>query len=342
MALDLIELTALLEINDHDIEQFRDQLMNVFKDPLEVKKVMDRQCKERGKPNCQACKSKGECRIVYGAAYLMLGDVGNAKENIEYAKRYFSRKDDTWNSIICMALLGLAFAQNGEMREASSQAQDALLRLERVFLRIHAKDYPVKAYSLTDDLREFISNPPPPPQTAQPSAVPPKKGRILDQAKLVFPSLQVFSGVRAGPNGPIWDQLPKNPKALVDRIILDDCLHDLYSVSTGNQISINPDKKYGWVKVEGDSMEASKPVGILDGDYVLFSESSDADDGCIVIAAFSDDKRAGYKFAVKRYSKSDGLLISETKPPNKYDPLPLKKNTTIIATVIAVAKLSDE
>jgi hypothetical protein len=329
MILTLERLTKLLDIGDPEIKKLKNQVIKSFGDPVAMRMVLRQQCDKLGTSKCYSCEIEAECSVIGGIAHLDLGEIDPAIQKLEDANQHFRGENETWNSIICMALLGLAFEKHGEQRQALGEFQQALQKLSRNYLRVHANDYPAEAIKLEEDLKARVTN-----------RAPSKKKRLVRaQTLLVFSSLPVYSGVQAGPGGPTWAQpLPKNPRASVDRIILDEKPHTIHAISSGNQISITGGKKYGWAKIFGDSMTASKPVNIREGDLVMFYESDDADNGDIVIASCPDDAGTGYKFIVKRYSKSDGHLISETNPPNKYNHILLDENTRIIGTVIAVAK----
>jgi hypothetical protein len=329
MALALERLTKLLDISDPEIKKLKNQVIKSFGEPIAMRIVLKQRCENRERSKCYSCESEGECSVISGIAHLDLEETEMAIKHLEDASQHFRGESETWNSIISMTLLGLAYEKRGEWRQALPQFQEALRKLTRNYLRVHANDYPKEAIKLEEDLQAKVSH----------QAPARKKKHTRTQALLVFSSLPVYSGVQAGPGGPTWMQpFPKNPRTSVDRIILDDKSHIIYAISSGNQITLAGGKKYGWAKVFGDSMTASKPVEILEGDYVMFFEGNDADNGEIVIASCPDDSGAGYKFIVKRYSKSDGHLISETNPPNKYDHILLDENTRIIGTVIAVAK----
>jgi hypothetical protein len=329
MILTLERLTKLLDIGDPEIKKLKNQVIKSFGDPVAMRMVLRQQCDKLGTSKCYSCEIEAECSVIGGIAHLDLGEIDSAIQKLEDANQHFRGENETWNSIICMALLGLAFEKHGEQRQALGEFQQALQKLSRNYLRVHANDYPAEAIRLVDDLQAKISRKVPAK----------KKSSLRTQALLVFSSLPVYSGVQAGPGGPTWAQpLPKSPRTSVDQIILDDKLYSLHAITSGNQISLTAGKKYGLVKVFGDSMTASKPVKILEGDYVMFYESADAENGEIVIAACPENAGAGFMFIVKRYSKVDGHLISETTPPNKYNHILIDENTRIIGTVIAVAK----
>ena len=97
-------------------------------------------------------------------------------------------------------------------------------------------------------------------------------------------------------------------------------------------------KEYGWAKASGDSMNATKPIPILESDFVLFYKSSYAEDNAIVIASCRDERSMKFRYVIKRYDKANKLLISDTKLPNKYPPMPLGNDTIILGVVIAISK----
>jgi SOS-response transcriptional repressor LexA len=123
-------------------------------------------------------------------------------------------------------------------------------------------------------------------------------------------------------------------------IRLDNNPYSLHSTAESKQqITLVEGLNYGWAKVFGDSMVAAN---IDENDYVLFYESADADHRSIVVASLLEPNETDIKLIVKRYNKIDHLLCSETIPPNLYDPLELGRETKILGTVVAIAKLIHE
>ena len=163
------------------------------------------------------------------------------------------------------------------------------------------------------------------------------------KAQLALPWMPAYTGLQLGTNGPIWvGHLPENKGTFINKIILNDNPHEVYSLKQDvNLITLTSDKKYGWAKISGNSMNASKPIPILENNFVLFYESNAADNNAIVIAACFDRVGTGYQYVVRRYSESIWSLVSETEPPNKYDPMPIIDEVRIIGVVIAVAKASN-
>lgn len=120
-------------------------------------------------------------------------------------------------------------------------------------------------------------------------------------------------------------------------IILNNKSHSVHFLKPVDDVNaLVGGKKYGWVKALSDNMNSSKPIPISENDFVLFYDSADADNNDIVIA-FCSDGSGAQNLVVKRYSKTNQVLISEASTP-VYAPIPIDGNVRIIGVVIAVAK----
>lgn len=162
----------------------------------------------------------------------------------------------------------------------------------------------------------------------------------MEKAIIRSHSYPIYSYVEAGPSGPIFFENPQLGYAEIPgKFIILDEVYEIYSLAEsrfGNKvISINNMKSYGWVKVQGNSMNKAFPVPICDGDYILFYQSSHPDNRDIVIASLLDEADAGNKFVVKRFYRDE--LRSEST--HSYPPIILTSNTRILGIVVAIAKL---
>lgn len=330
-------LTGLLEIKDSKIDKLRNSILKSFDDEENLRAIAAKQCENREQTNCYSCGNEGNCLFLNGILHFKLENIQTAIEEFEIANLRFRSEDKVWNSIIGQAMLGSAHEANEKDHLAFREYQKALDRLTKDYLKVHSTDYIEKAVILKNllcDQLEYCSS--------QKKKKQPSKS-VKGNTRLTTPWMPRYGGLHAGPNGPTWiDPLPKDNSVLMDEVILDDKPYLIYSLKQGdNLISLTSEKKYGWAKVSGDSMNAAKPVAVLEDDFVLFYESNDANNGAIVIASCPNKNGAGYQFVVKRYSKLDKLLISETEPAGLYDPISITRGVKILGTVIAVAKSAE-
>lgn len=85
-------------------------------------------------------------------------------------------------------------------------------------------------------------------------------------------------------------------------------------------------------------MNASKPVPINEGDYVLFSSKKPGNRDAIVIAGYAITDHETTTM-VKKFIAKDMLLISETSDTSEdYSPINMTEDHQILGTVLAVAK----
>ena len=329
-------LTEQLIITDPKPTRFRERIL-ACKNKKAMQEVLDQQCENKQQTNCYLCDDEGNCSVLRGIAYLHISNIKKALDEIEDANVHFRGENNEWNNTICLTLLGIAHEKDNKRHQALLDYQQALHILDN-YLYIHENNYDhiYKASSLIEDLRDRLDH-----RYYGPAKETPRP--VKNKTRIVLPWMPAYTGLQAGTNGPVWaGPLPKDKGPFVDEILLDDKSHEIYSIKQGdNLVTLTRDKKYGWAKVSGNSMNASKPVFIFENDFVLFYESADADNNSIVIASFSDGSGAGYRYMVKRFSKDDQSLISETEPPNLYAPMSITADVKIIGVVIAVAKAHD-
>jgi tetratricopeptide (TPR) repeat protein len=334
MMLRLQELTRLLEISDPKAIEIRRQLQSAFSNAAAVRAVIEEQCEEKVETNCYTCDAEGTCFALRGIAYISIGQIKEALRELENSEVHFRSEDNVWNSVIGTVLIGMAHGQNENNHEALLHYQKALNLLQE-FLHDHENDYGdiERARALIKELMEHDES----LLHARTKKMPRQNG---DNARISFPWMPAYTGLHAGPGGPLWsDQLSQDSHAFMETVILEDRPHVIYSLVKGDHvISLNPEKKYGWAKVSGDSMNASQPVPILQDDFVLFHESNDAENGAIVIASCPDEAGSGCQFIIKRYVRNGRLLISETNPPDLYLPISIRREIKIIGRALAVAK----
>ena len=159
------------------------------------------------------------------------------------------------------------------------------------------------------------------------------------------PWLPIYRSVSAGPSGIVIMDSPSKAYVTLNTIEIFDIPYNLHSIKknsmTDRQISLIHGFTYGLVKVEGESMSASQPIAINNGDYVLFTKQPNAEDNDILIAsrALSSGDLA---YMVKRYNKKERLFLSEYKEATTYPPIEISQDNQILGVVIAIAKIAEE
>jgi hypothetical protein len=358
MTFNVKKLTDHLQISDHVLSDLKEQIVKSFDDEMEMRAILRQQCLNREETHCLSCDNEGDCFILNGIIYLKLDDTNNAIIELENANQHLRSKDETWNSITGLVLLGIAFEKSQKKHLALREYKKAQEILTNNYLRVHANEYNdniKNARRLKNELQNKLDElsaldlsvtTPFKTDTGNTNSNPhfPKKNTPQPaKAWLALPWMPTYIGLQTGTKEPIWvGHLPEDKGTFITEIILNDNPHEVYSLKQDdNLITLTSDKKYGWAKVSGNSMNASKPISILENNFVLFYESDTADDNAIVIAACSDSTGVGYQYVVRCYSQSIQSLVSETEPPNKYNPMPIIDEVRIIGVVIAVAKASN-
>ena len=127
-------------------------------------------------------------------------------------------------------------------------------------------------------------------------------------------------------------------------IILDGLPHKVHPVKwASNEIRIvNNDKKWGWVKIQGNSMNnIPYKTSIMNGDFVLLQFNQTVDDNDIVLASVEEAQTAQSFLTIKRYRRDKQILQSETTEKGKeYEDLTLgdENKIKLIGIAYAVAK----
>ncbi|KAA0272120.1 MAG: S24 family peptidase [Anaerolineales bacterium] len=335
-------LTGLLDIEDATMERVRVSIIASFDNVKDLRRILTRQCANRDETNCYRCEQEGVCFFMNGVLQFKLGANGEAVKTLEAASRYFRGQGDVWNGIVGRAMLASVHEANGEAHKALREYRKAYDTVTNDHLRLHSTEYDEKALILQNLLHDQIKDCDRQGAKAQPSPrARPKAARPA--TRLTMPWMRAYSGVYANPNGPTQSEYAQRSIGVhIDEIILDGKPHRIFSLRRGdNLLSLIQGEKYAWAKISGDSMSAAKPVAINQNDFVLYYEAGGADEGGIVVASCPDALGAGHQFVVKRFSKANRLLISETDPPGLYEPMPINKSIRIIGIVIAVAKPGD-
>lgn len=173
------------------------------------------------------------------------------------------------------------------------------------------------------------------------------EGGSYKKASIVLLQHPIYSRVDATPNGPILAEIFQDDFVEIPNgnVVINGRIYAVYRLDKEIQLRLKHSSEYGWIRVYGQSMNASFPMPINEGDYVLFIKDQQLNHGEIVIASIPDETGAGYRVVVKRcvidtHYSFNAILKSESTD-EQFEPLPIK-DATIIGKVIAVAKLDLE
>jgi hypothetical protein len=251
-----------------------------------------------------------------------------------------------------LALLCLAYEQNGEYRKASAEVKNALDLLKK-YERFQVNNYDEREKInklksqlgiLLERVNSFTpvstvggSSPPPPAAPVDVSSTARTANTLSDYISLF--SIPVYGTVTAGSNGKLYVEPVRNSSTIVYEIEIEGNFYEVLSLAgtsiNDRQVTLVPQESYGWAKVRGRSMNAWK-VPLDENDYVLFRKSSDAKDNDFVIIA-SQDALGDRYLMVKRYDKSNKQFLSKSKD-EIHPPIQADENYNILGVVIAVAK----
>lgn len=274
-------------------------------------------------------------------AHLKIGDKKPAKETLANAVQGFRIAGNTINEALAEWFFGIIHFEDGKTIRSEQACKRALSLLNSLI-----KDCEIKgAYSHAQGLRKHYKkiekytkgiNPRSKKKTADP---PP----TFPPFQIRTPWVEVYDSVQAGMNGIIWSDAPGISTANIDGIEIEGNTYTLHPVvvdgnERGEQLTLPTMFKYGLAKVRGRSMNASKPVPINEGDYVLFSSKKPGNRDAIVIAGYAITDHETTTM-VKKFIAKDMLLISETSDTSEdYSPINMTEDHQILGTVLAVAK----
>jgi Peptidase S24-like len=191
-----------------------------------------------------------------------------------------------------------------------------------------------------------------PPDPAQPADVGAEAGSdadrfLFDGDSLRWVSCQVSESIPAGGFGPTGFDPDPLGFLEISEVLIEDEPYQVFSVrrpsTSRNVADISSQSRYQTVRVTGTSMNAAKPIPIVEGDFVLIQAQPDVDDNEIVVAGITgQDERA----TVKRLKRRNGKirLVPETTDPKNSEIdwekefSELDEDFRIIGTVIAIFK----
>jgi SOS-response transcriptional repressor LexA len=177
-------------------------------------------------------------------------------------------------------------------------------------------------------------------KTNSPPPVPPKKGASKTRVKARSAKLMtypIYGRIPAGP--PAW--VPDEPEGYseVESVTLNDKEYQFFSLHVPEEFTINVHggRTYFLLEVNGNSMNMTKPISIMNGDYVLMAKQDAAESGDIVAAEIVREDTAA---TLKRYRFKDGKhrLEPETNDPTLAEHISMTKDFYIRGIALAVLK----
>jgi hypothetical protein len=277
--------------------------------------------------------------------YLALNDGKRAKEFLANAVQGFRIGGYSLNEALGEWLFAIIHLKGGSNIRAQLACETAVKIMTRLINRYKEESHYEEANEYTKHLIQ-IKNLLQSIKTLPPVEI---KGSSENyhspsqQSYITLPWLPKYDSVRAGPKGIIWVDSPFKNGAIIHTVEIDNTPCEIIStLSSANvedhQINLNRHMDYGWAKVVGHSMNASKPVAIREGDYVLFTKHWHSDKDAIVIACRWLNA-SEYSYMIKKFRARDCELVSETIDTSEdYSPIHLNEEYQILGTVIAVAK----
>lgn len=126
-----------------------------------------------------------------------------------------------------------------------------------------------------------------------------------------FPPFPIYGNVSAGPNGEAILLTPDGfSEGIDDKLVLINNLKYLVDFIASPVPDFLHNKKYGWLKVTGESMNEATPIPLLPNDFVLFFENRSLE-ACvqkIVIALVADMESQPPRPMVKWLLKMSGKV----------------------------------
>ncbi len=283
--------------------------------------------------------------FLLSVAYVALNESNAAKNSLFHAVQAFRIRGFYLNEVLCEWLFARIHFKDRNSVRAQHACEAAISIIKRLIqdcktdVRYGQVNEYTKHLAQLENLLESIETLSPLEANMSSENHPPSSGEDY----IPLPWLPRYDSVRAGLNGLIWAEPPTGNSTVIRTIEIDGTLCEIFSTSSSRrvqnrQVTLTRSMEYGWAKVEGQSMNASRPVCIEEGDYVLFTKQWQPGKDAIVIACrFLTDSEQTYM--VKKYSSRNQTLVSETTDTTQdYSPIDMNEDYQILGTVIAVAK----
>lgn len=320
-----------------ECEALREQCDRLLEaDSSELRSILSSLEEELKSPATRLVQHCGYRYLFAGAIALHERYPDRARAWLEQAICSFRRQGDSYHEALAAWMLMLACLQARQFDavrfDSAYQAAGQALRqwaslagLENSALHREIEAGIGKSYASAAAVR--------PPAAA---GVPPPEPTMADFLSIgSFPLLQ---GVRAGPNGEFYvENAPQEIILDISRFQIGQEVYAVFSAHSGERrVSIHRDRRYAWARVEGNSMNAAKPVPILEGDLALFYQTDGvADENAIVIASRPDDRDpSAYRYMVKRWR--GGRLISEST--ETVPDIAVDDRHGVLGVVVAIAR----
>lgn len=158
MDFNLMELIDMLEINDQRLDDLKNRIYSLLGDREGLRVILDEHEMEQKETRCFGCDKEGDCFILHGIVRLELGDVEDAISAIKQASLHLHSKDETWNSICGLILLGMAYEMIGKHYQAIFEYERAQHILKSIYMPLHLGDYIEKARLLGIKLEHKLRN----------------------------------------------------------------------------------------------------------------------------------------------------------------------------------------
>jgi tetratricopeptide (TPR) repeat protein len=347
MALNIRNLAEQLEISDRGLNDLKRQIVKSFDDEKIVRDILSRQLSDREETHCLSCDNEGDCFILNGIIHLRLKENKKAIKELKNANWHLRTKNETWNSITGLVLLGIALEEGGKYHLALHEYKKAYEILINNFLRIHVYDQIEKASQLKNELLDKLKELSAPNFSTAPLSetdtenINSNISSIDDKDYLALFSIPIFGSVEAGPDGIFHNVDPHDTFTIINNIEFQGQAFNVHNIhgaaSIDRQITVTTTRDHGWLRVHGLSMNGWD-ISFNENDYVLFYKAPVASHLDYVIAS-NRDPSGELALMVKRFDKNNNQLRSKSKDTSKsYDPIPLDEDHQIVGVVIAVAK----
>jgi hypothetical protein len=158
MEFNTIELTDMLEISDRKLDDLKNKILLFLGDEENMRAILAQHELEQEETHCYGCDNEGDCFILHGIIRIELGDIEGAIKEIKKANLYLHSKDETWNNICGLILLGMAHEMHQKNYLALLDYQKAYHVLKNYYLPLHMDDYIEKARVIEIKLKNKIRN----------------------------------------------------------------------------------------------------------------------------------------------------------------------------------------